>query len=225
MARGPRRKVASGVRYAGSRRGNQRSSWRILSVSVTRIGLVVVALVAGIAVVFALYQAFDQRSAPPIVIEDAAATLPVVVEMRGEIEAPGVYELSPGARLQDAIAAAGGLTERSGPLDGESRAQAPRRRVDRDPCPSSSGQHTDGPFGWRRRCRRGRTSRASGSTSTRRPPQELEALPGVGEVIAARIVAYREQTGPFRSVDDLIHVEGISDRAIDKIRELVTTGP
>src|SRR5215216_1287663 len=79
--------------------------------SVTRIGLVVVALVAGIAAVFALYQAFDERSAPPIVIEDAAATLPVVIEMRGEIEAPGVYELSPGARLQDAIAAAGGLTE------------------------------------------------------------------------------------------------------------------
>jgi competence protein ComEA len=55
--------------------------------------------------------------------------------------------------------------------------------------------------------------------------KELEALPGVGEVIAARIVAYREQAGPFRSVDDLIHVEGLSDRAIDKIRELVTTAP
>jgi len=47
----------------------------------------------------------------------------------------------------------------------------------------------------------------------------------VGEVIASRIVAYREQNGPFRSVDDLINVEGISDRAIDKIRELVTIGP
>jgi competence protein ComEA len=55
--------------------------------------------------------------------------------------------------------------------------------------------------------------------------QELEALPGVGEVIATRIVAYREQNGPFRSADDLIHVEGISDRAIDNIRELVTTVP
>src|SRR5215211_9507589 len=78
--------------------------------SVTRIALAVVALVAGIAFVYALYQALDERSAPPIVIEDAASTLPVIVEMRGEIEAPGVYELSPGARLQDAIMAAGGLT-------------------------------------------------------------------------------------------------------------------
>src|SRR5215211_2805864 len=79
--------------------------------SVTRIALAVVALVAGIAFVYVLYQALDERSAPPIVIEDAAATLPVIVEMRGEIEAPGVYELSPGARLQGAIEAAGGLTE------------------------------------------------------------------------------------------------------------------
>ena len=55
--------------------------------------------------------------------------------------------------------------------------------------------------------------------------EELEALPGVGEVTAARIVAYREQNGPFRSVDDLIHVQGISDRTIDEFRDLVTTSP
>jgi competence protein ComEA len=54
---------------------------------------------------------------------------------------------------------------------------------------------------------------------------ELEALPGIGEVIARRIIAYREQNGPFRSVDDLIHVQGISDQTIDEIRDLVTTSP
>ena len=121
----------------------------------TRIGLAVVALVAAVAAVYALFQALDERSAPPIVIEDAAANLPLVVEVRGEVEAPGVYELSPGARLQDAITAAGGLTRESGPLDSKSRAQAPRRRADRDPCASSPGQHTNGPFGWRWRCRQG----------------------------------------------------------------------
>jgi len=55
--------------------------------------------------------------------------------------------------------------------------------------------------------------------------EELEALPSIGEVTAARIIAYREQNGPFRSVDDLIHVEGISDRTIDEFRDLVTTNP
>jgi competence protein ComEA len=192
--------------------------------SVTRIGLVVVALVAGIAVVFALYQAFDQRSAPPIVIEDAAATLPLVVEMRGEIEAPGVYELAPGARLQDAIAAAGGLTEEADP----STVNLARRLRDGElitvlalPVPGSTPKVPLADAGDAAKADEAR-GKININTATAR---ELEALPGVGEVIAARIVAYRDQTGPFRSVDDLIHVEGLSDRAIDKIRELVTTAP
>jgi competence protein ComEA len=192
--------------------------------SVTRIGSVVVALIAGIAVVFALYQAFDQRSAPPIVIEDAAARLPLVVEMRGEIEAPGVYELAPGARLQDAIAAAGGLTEEAD----LSTVNLARRLRDGEliailalPVPGSTPKVPLADAGDAAKVDEVRV-RININTAT---AKELEALPGVGEVIAARIVAYREQAGPFRSVDDLIHVEGLSDRAIDKIRELVTTAP
>ena len=190
--------------------------------SVTRIGLAVVALVAGVAVVYALYQALDERAAPPIVIEDAAATLPVIVEMRGEVEVPGVYELSPGARLQDAIEAASGLTEEAD----LSTVNLARRLRDGElvvilahpvpgstpivpsPDPGDAGEADESLL------------KININTAT---TEELEALPGVGEVIAGRIVAYREQNGPFRSVDDLIHVEGISDRAIDRIRELVTT--
>ena len=171
---------------------------------------------------YALYQALDERSAPPIVIEDAAATLPVVVEMRGEVEAPGVYELSPGARLQDAIEAASGLTEEAD----LSTVNLARRLRDGElvvilahPVPGSTPiVPSPGP---------GDAGEADESllkiNINTASPEELEALPGVGEIIAGRIVAYREQNGPFRSVDDLIHVEGISDRAIDRIRELVTT--
>ncbi len=190
--------------------------------SVTRIGLAVIALVAGVAVVYALYQALDERSAPPIVIEDAAATLPVVVEIRGEVESPGVYELSPGARLHDAIAAAGGLT---GEADVATVNLARRLRdgelivIPALPVPGSTPMlpSTDTRDV---AAADGSLAKININTAT---TQELEALPGVGEVIAARIVTYREQHGPFRSVDDLIHVEGISDRAIDRIRELVTT--
>jgi competence protein ComEA len=192
--------------------------------SVSRIGLAVVALVAGIAVVYTLYRAFDERSAPPIVIEDAAATLPVVVEMRGEIETPGVYELSPGARLQDAITAAGGLTDEAD----LSTVNLARRLRDGElvvilalPAPGSTpvlpsvGIDDAVPAEDPR-------ARININSAT---AEELEALPSIGEVIAARIIAYREQNGPFRSVDDLIHVEGISDRTIDEIRNLVTVGP
>lgn len=49
--------------------------------------------------------------------------------------------------------------------------------------------------------------------------QELdEALPGIGEVKAAAIVAYREHTGGFRSIDELIEVEGIGEGILEKIR-------
>ena len=192
--------------------------------SVTRIGLAVVALVAGIAAVYALFQAWDERSAPPIVIEDAAATLPVVVEIRGEVAAPGVYELSPGARLQDAIAAAGGLAEEAD----LSTVNLARRLRDGEliailALPVAGSTPTVPMAGARDPASADEPRvRININTAT---ADELEALPGVGEVIAARIVAYREQNGPFRSVDDLIHIEGISNRAIDDFRVLVTTGP
>ena len=88
----------------------------------TRIGLAVVALVAAIAAVYALFQAFDERSAPPIVIEDAAANLPVVVEVRGEVEAPGVLCAFARSPAPGRYRGSGRFVQRSGPLDGESRA-------------------------------------------------------------------------------------------------------
>jgi competence protein ComEA len=192
--------------------------------SVTRIGLTVVALVAAVAAVYAIFQAWDERSAPPIIIEDAAANLPVVIEVRGEVAAPGVFALSPGARLQDAIAAAGGLSK-----DADlSTVNLARRLRDGElvvilalPTPGSTPVFpTDGvddaaPA-------EDPQAKININTAT---ADELEALPNIGEVTAARIVAYRQQNGPFRSVDDLIHVEGISDRTIDEFRDLVTTSP
>ena len=48
------------------------------------------------------------------------------------------------------------------------------------------------------------------------------AAHGIGEVLAQRIVDYREAHGPFRSVDELIAVEGIGEGKLEKLRELVT---
>jgi competence protein ComEA len=192
--------------------------------SVTRIGLAVVAIVAAVAAVYAIFQAMDERSAPPILIEDATANLPLVVEVRGEVKVPGVVSLSPGARLQDAITAAGGLSN-----DADlSTVNLARRLRDGElvvilalPAPGSTpvlpavGVEDAVPA----EDPRARIDINSAIA------EELEALPSIGEVIAARIIAYREQNGPFRSVDDLIHIEGVSDRTIDEIRNLVTVGP
>jgi competence ComEA-like helix-hairpin-helix protein len=52
-------------------------------------------------------------------------------------------------------------------------------------------------------------------------PQELEKLPGVGKIVAERIVAHREQYGPFRRTEHLMMVRGISDRKFRELRPLI----
>ena len=54
------------------------------------------------------------------------------------------------------------------------------------------------------------------------PPQELEKLPGVGKVIAERIVAQREQYGPFRRPEHLMMVRGISDRKFRALQPMIS---
>ena len=183
--------------------------------------MIAISFIAAVAAAYALFRALDERSAPPIVIEDAAASHPVVVDVRGAVETTGVYELPPGARVQDAITAAGGLAN----VADLSTINLARRLRDGEVVtvlerPASGNTPTV-------------ASLADASNETSRPrinintatAEELDVLPGVGEVTAARIIAYRDQNGPFRTVDDLIHVEGIADRSIDALRDMVTIGP
>ena len=53
----------------------------------------------------------------------------------------------------------------------------------------------------------------------------LETLPGIGEVLAESIVAYREEHGPFASVDELDHVYGIGEGKLEPIRRFLTVEP
>jgi len=52
----------------------------------------------------------------------------------------------------------------------------------------------------------------------------LQTLPGIGEVLAARIIDYREEHGDFRSVGALIHVSGIGEKKLEAIWDLITIG-
>lgn len=52
--------------------------------------------------------------------------------------------------------------------------------------------------------------------------EELTSLPGIGEVLAARIVAYREEHGPFQTLDDIMQVSGIGSKVVEEIRDLAT---
>ncbi|MBI2849424.1 MAG: helix-hairpin-helix domain-containing protein, partial [Chloroflexi bacterium] len=52
----------------------------------------------------------------------------------------------------------------------------------------------------------------------------LEALPGIGETLAKRIVDFRRKNGPFRSTEELLKVPGIGTSAYERIRGLITVG-
>jgi competence protein ComEA len=66
-----------------------------------------------------------------------------------------------------------------------------------------------------------KTERASAININTASRQELEKLPGVGEGIAERIVAHRQQYGPFRRAEHLMMVRGISDRKFRELRAMI----
>lgn len=188
----------------------------------TRAILALIAVVAGVVAAYAIFRAWDDRAAPPIIISDTAAVIPVVIDLRGAVKNPGVYELPPGARVQDAVAAGGGVTDEAD----LSTINLARRLRDGDvviiaAMPGHSGSPAIGATAAPVMADSG-GARVNLNTAS---AAELVALPGIGDTIAGRVIAYREEHGPFRAVDDLIHVQGLSAKTIDSLRELVTVGP
>jgi competence protein ComEA len=121
----------------------------------------------------------------------------VVVHVAGAVRAPGVYTLDDTARVIDALAAAGGAAP-DADVDQLNLAALVvdglqiRVPVVGEVLPAPVDGAATGPVD---------LNRASAA--------ELETLPGVGPAIAAAIVAFRDETGPFRTVDDLLEVPGI----------------
>ncbi len=154
-------------------------------------------------------------------LTDPTTTAPttVLIHVAGAVVNPGVYELRPGARVRDAIVAAGGPTESAdwnavnlaAVVADATRLYVPVVGED-VPADVIVGS---GP---------GLEPVAVGPVDVNRAtPDELDALPGVGPATAAAIVTERERNGPFVDVDDLDRVPGIGPAKIDALRDLVTT--
>lgn len=159
------------------------------------------------------------RSGPSgaLVVAPTASASPatvILVDVAGWVRRPGVYEFAEGARVIDAIDAAGGA--RPGAVLSSLNLAAPL--VDGTqvlvPKQSQSAPTTETGTG---------TSGAMGLVNVNSATNaELETLPGIGEVIAQAIVDHRTENGPFTSVEQLVDVSGIGDATLENIRELVT---
>ncbi|WP_324784330.1 ComEA family DNA-binding protein [Streptomyces sp. H51] len=137
----------------------------------------------------------------------------IVVDVSGKVRDPGIHRLPAGARVVDALRAAGGvrpgtrtegLNQARFLVDGE-------QVVVGGPVPApvpGGGPAEAGVAG----------APVSLNTAT---ADQLDALPGVGPVLARHIVDYRTQHGGFRSVDELREVNGIGDRRFADLRTLV----
>lgn len=216
-----------------------------------RAGAVALALIAAIAVLVTIFTLMRHQPAPvvsaklppvdmaasasrgPSASPSAGPAQPVVVSVVGLVHTPGLVTLAPGARIADALKAAGGTTDGADTIglnmarqvgDGEQIVVgiAPAKGQ-----PSVLGSSVSSGSG---------APTAPGAptvSGTARPApgevlnlntatvQQLDTLPGIGPVTAAAIVAWRDANGKFKSVDQLAEVDGIGPARLEKLRPLV----
>jgi competence protein ComEA len=141
-----------------------------------------------------------------------------MVYVSGAVMQPGVYQLAPGSRVKDALEAAGGPASKAElewlnlaahledgdqiwvPQTGENPASSPARSPTGEP-------------GWKL---------VNLNTAT---VELLEELPGIGPVTAEKILVYREEHGPFQSIEEIQNVSGIGPATFERIKDLITVGP
>lgn len=143
---------------------------------------------------------------------DAAGSASVFVHVSGSVLAPGLYVLDEGARVVDAVAAAGGFA----PGADEAAVNLAR--------PLSDGEQLLVPA----------IGAAADGGAAQAPPgdgrvnlnladaTELDTLPRIGPAMAERIIQWRDANGRFTSVEDLLAVPGIGEKMLETLRDLVT---
>jgi competence protein ComEA len=133
------------------------------------------------------------------------------VHVTGAVKTPGVYLLPAGARVEDALRAAGGATGNAAadlinlvePLRDGQRLAIPDRAAASSPGQPAAGQPSPAAPG---------LLDVNQATAA-----QLEALPGIGPVLAGSIVEYRAANGPFARLEDLLRVPGIGPAKLEQL--------
>ena len=142
----------------------------------------------------------------------------IIVHVAGAVTSPGIYFLDEGSRKYQALDMAGGALSEAAvdyinlaqPLvDGEKIYVPTLEEMDSEqdlPLPVNNTGESGG---------RGININSAGE-------QELQSLPGIGEVKAKSIISYRKKNGPFQRVEDLLQVSGIGEKTFESIEESIS---
>lgn len=137
----------------------------------------------------------------------------ILVDIKGAVKKPGVYELPVNARLHELVNTAGGLTD-----DAEDR-QVNMAIVLADqqlvyiPRKGETVEQTN------QTPQAGNESKVNINTAS---AEELQTLTGIGEKKAQAIIDYRTQNGNFQSIDQLTEVDGFGEKTVEKLRDSIT---
>jgi competence protein ComEA len=165
--------------------------------------------------------ATSSPGAPPGVRVERSDTGPAVVDVSGAVRRPGIYRLEAGARVDDAVQRAGGATPRADLTGVNLAAKVEDERQYVVPERGAAGGAADVAASG------GGAGDAAGGTPAQplnlntATAEQLDQLDGVGPETARKILAYRQQKGGFRSVEELDRVPGIGPARLAALRDLV----
>ena len=142
----------------------------------------------------------------------------IVVEIKGEVANPDVYEISEGSIIRDLITKAGGLTNEAN-IDKINRADKLRdNQLIVIPNKNElSNANTNINVS-----KEGNTAEDGIININTASLEELQKINGVGEVKAKSIINYRETNGGFKSIDEMKNIEGIGDKTFEKMKDQIT---
>lgn len=161
--------------------------------------------------------------------QQITASQTVFVHVCGAVENPGVYELAGDARVYQAVEAAGGFlpeaceeyVNQAGALTDGKRLYIPTEDEVRELSQAGKDTLTEELL----LQSDSETDPADGLVNINTASmEELCTLPGIGEGKARHIISYRESTGKFEQIEDIMKVEGIKEGLFGKIRDLITAG-
>jgi competence protein ComEA len=235
-------------RWLPEAKAGDRSDWlAAIRADPGRAGVIALGVVGVIAILVTVFTVVRDKpppvvsaKLPPVEMVSSASPTPsaatgkpdepVVVSVVGLVHKPGLVTLTPGARIADALAAAGGALEGADLIglnmarrvaDGEQIivgiAAPPGEPTSMGSSVKSESAAAPGPS-----TTDGSAAQPEGLVDLNAATvEQLDTLPGVGPVTAEAIVAWRDANGPFTSVEQLAEVDGIGPARLEKLRAQV----